>query len=64
MRQRNIKILDGEQDDFIVYHKILCRNYTEKFGLTRDVMRSEIRLRLTKYTSEVGVLLKGGVNVK
>lgn len=58
LKQRNIKVLPDEQEEFLVYHKILCRGYQERFGLTRDVMRTEISLRLTKYTAELGAALK------
>ncbi|MBY3623755.1 hypothetical protein HGO21_30025 [Acinetobacter sp. CUI P1] len=58
LKQRNIKMLADEQDEFITYYKIFCRGYQERFGLTRDVMRTEISLRLTKYTSELGNILK------
>ncbi|AIQ69513.1 hypothetical protein [Paenibacillus graminis] len=58
LKQRNIKVLADEQDEFILYHKIFCRGYQERFGLTRDVMRTEISLRLTKYTAEIGAILK------
>ncbi|UQZ36796.1 hypothetical protein C2I18_26660 [Paenibacillus sp. PK3_47] len=58
LRQRNIKVLPDEQEDFLVYHKILFRGYQERFGLTRDVMRTEISLKLTRYTSDLGAVLK------
>ncbi|MRN54566.1 hypothetical protein [Paenibacillus monticola] len=58
LKQRNIRVLADEQEEFLVYYKIFCRGYQERFGLTRDVIRSEISLRLTKYTAEVGELLK------
>ncbi|BCG58892.1 MULTISPECIES: hypothetical protein [Paenibacillus] len=58
LKQRNIRILTEEQSDLIVYHHYYCRGYKERFGMTRDVMRSEISLRLTKYTSELTTLLK------
>lgn len=62
LKQRNIRVLADEQEEFLVYYKIYCRGYQERFGLTRDVMRSEISLRLTKYTAEVGELLKNNSN--
>ncbi len=58
LKQRNIKMLADEQDDFITYYKIFCRGYQERFGLTRDVMRTEISLRLTQYTAVMGMMLK------
>ncbi|MEC0168150.1 hypothetical protein [Paenibacillus graminis] len=58
LKQRNIKVLADEQDEFILYYKVFCRGYQERFGLTRDVMRTEISLRLTQYTAELGIVLK------
>ncbi|MBW4083554.1 hypothetical protein [Paenibacillus sp. S150] len=58
MKQRDIKILGDEQTDFVIYHNINCRGYQERFALTRDVLRAEISLQLTKYTSELGTFLK------
>ncbi|MNI88158.1 hypothetical protein D3C73_1454260 [compost metagenome] len=59
LKQRNIKVLADEQEDFLLYYKILFRGYQDRFGMTRDVMRTEISLRLTQYTAEVGAALKG-----
>ncbi|MEK4058674.1 MULTISPECIES: hypothetical protein [Paenibacillus] len=58
LKQRNIRMLADEQEEFLVYYKIFCRGYQERFGLTRDVMRTEISLRLTKYTADLGTVLK------
>lgn len=58
LKRRNIKILGEEQADMVIYYRYYCRGYEERFGMTRDVMRSEISLRLTRYTTELGVLLK------
>ncbi|UQZ34627.1 hypothetical protein C2I18_14490 [Paenibacillus sp. PK3_47] len=58
LRQRNVKIVPDEQDDFLIYHKIFFRGYQERFGLTRDVMRTEISLRLTNYIAELGGIFK------
>lgn len=57
LKRRNIRFVADEQDDFITYHKIFCRGYEERFGLTRDVIRTEISLRLTRYTAELATLL-------
>ncbi|AIQ18737.1 hypothetical protein H70357_20045 [Paenibacillus sp. FSL H7-0357] len=58
LKQRNIRMMADEQEEFLVYYKIFCRGYQERFGLTRDVMRTEISLRLTKYTADLGAVLK------
>ncbi|UUZ80512.1 hypothetical protein LJK88_37450 [Paenibacillus sp. P26] len=53
LRQRNIKIISDEQVEMVVYHHFVCRGYEERFGMMRDVMRSEISIRLSKYVKEV-----------
>jgi hypothetical protein len=58
LKQRNVRFIPDEQDEFVIYHKIFCRGYQDRFGMTRDVMRTEISLRLTQYTSEIGGVLK------
>lgn len=58
LKQRNIKVVEDQQDDFIIYNMIFCRGYQERFALTRDVMRTEISLRLTRYTAELGEALR------
>lgn len=58
LKQRNIKVVEDTQDEFITYNKILFRGYQERFGMTRDVMRTEISLRLTQYTADLGDALK------
>ena len=54
LKRANIRILGEEHTDFILYTDINCRGNTERFGLTRDVMRSEISVRLTQYVAEFG----------
>lgn len=58
LKRRNIKILTEEQADLVIYHRYYCRGYEERFGMTREVMRSEISIQLTKYTSELAKLLR------
>ncbi|MDF2651811.1 MAG: hypothetical protein K0Q73_7616 [Paenibacillus sp.] len=58
LKKRDIKVVEDTQDDFITYNTIFFRGYQERFGMTRDVMRTEISLRLTRYTTEVGEALK------
>lgn len=58
LTRRNIKVMTEEQVDLVVYHKIICRGYEERFGMVRDVVRSEISVRLTKYLNEMSKLLE------
>ncbi|CDN45827.1 MULTISPECIES: hypothetical protein [Paenibacillus] len=60
LKARNIRILAEEQSNSVVYHRYYCRGYEEHFGMTREVMRSEISWQLSRYTAEIGELLKGG----
>ncbi|BCG60029.1 hypothetical protein [Paenibacillus sp. URB8-2] len=60
LKQRNIKFVKDEQDDLIVYHYFTCRGYQERFPMTRDLMRAEISVRLTRYIADAGELLKIG----
>ena len=59
LKMRNIRIVAEEQSDAVVYHRYYCRGYEEHFGMTREVMRSEISWKLSRYVSELGELLKG-----
>ncbi|WP_246042102.1 hypothetical protein [Cohnella pontilimi] len=58
LSRRNIKILNDEQAELVVYHRFVCRGYEDRFGMVREVMRSELSVRLTKYTNEITALLK------
>ncbi|NQX45362.1 hypothetical protein HQN87_08460 [Paenibacillus tritici] len=58
LKQRNIKVVEESQDDFVIYNTIFCRGYQERFGLTRDVVRTEISLRLTRYTADLAESLR------
>ncbi|QYR20225.1 hypothetical protein KZ483_20650 [Paenibacillus sp. sptzw28] len=58
LRKRNIRVVADEQEEMVVYHRCFCRGYEEKFGMTRDVMRSEISVQLTKYIAELLARLK------
>ncbi|OMG49531.1 hypothetical protein BK140_11130 [Paenibacillus macerans] len=58
LTKRNIKIFSDEHADFIVYHRFLCRGYEERFGMTRDVMRTEISVRLGAYVAELTANIK------
>jgi hypothetical protein len=53
LSRRKIKVVDDGQVDLIIYYKILCRGYEERFGIMRDVVRSEISVRLTNYLKDV-----------
>lgn len=58
LKRRNIQILNEEYSEFILYHHYYCRGYQDRFGMTRDVMRSEISTRLGAYVAVVGGAIK------
>jgi hypothetical protein len=58
LSKRNIKVLDDEQVDMVIYHKLICRGYEARFGMVRDVMRAEISVRLTRYLEEMAKMFK------
>lgn len=58
LKKRNVRVEKGRQEDFLLYYMIYFRGYQEEFGMTRDVTKSEISLRITQYISEFGQILK------
>lgn len=58
LSKRNIKVLNDEQVDMVIYYKIICRGYEERFGIVRDVFRSELSVRLTQYLKDIADQLK------
>lgn len=59
LKQRDIRILEIEYEDFVINHHYHCRGYQDVFGITRDAMKSEISLKLSQYISELARYLKG-----
>jgi len=53
LKNRNIKVFDDETVDGIIYHRYACRGYEDKFGIVRETLRSEISVRLTRYSSDI-----------
>lgn len=49
LSRRRIKVVGDEQVDLVVYHRFVCRGYEDRLGIVREVMRSEISVRLAKY---------------
>lgn len=60
LKRQGIEVTREEhsKDGFVVYYYYTCRGYTDRLGLTRDVMRSEISIRLGKYVEAVADVLK------
>lgn len=60
LKQRGIQLTKEEhsKEGFVIYYYYTCRGYTDRLGLTRDVMRSEISIRLGKYVEAVSDVFK------
>ncbi|WP_138493097.1 hypothetical protein [Paenibacillus pinistramenti] len=53
LSKRNIRVIRDVQEDMVVYHRFICRGYEDRFGIVRDVIRSEISVRLSRYIKEI-----------
>jgi hypothetical protein len=53
LKQRNIKVIEEEQADLVMYFRFICRGYEERFGMVREVVRAEISVRITQYMREI-----------
>ncbi|GIP56166.1 hypothetical protein [Paenibacillus vini] len=60
LKHHGIQVTKEEhsKDGFVIYYYYTCRGYTDRLGLTRDVMKSEISIRLGKYVEAVADVLK------
>jgi len=58
LKQRNIRVIEEEINDDILYFRYYCRGYEERFGIVREALRTEIRTKLTDYTMQLGKQLK------
>lgn len=59
MQKRKIKVWDERQDNDIIYVQYSCRGYQNEFGVTREVVKTEMRLRLTQHIEEMEKRLQG-----
>ena len=60
MQRRKIKVWDERQEDDIIYVQYNCRGYQNEFGVTKEVIRTEMRLRLTKHIEDIAHKLQEG----
>jgi len=58
LKNRNIKVNEEETNDGILYYRYFCRGYEEQFGIVRETLRTEMSMRLTKYTADIAQTLK------
>jgi len=59
LASRKIKTWNGDSTDFAIYINYNCRGYDGNFFVTRDVAKSEIRLRFGRYIHDTLAMLKG-----
>lgn len=53
LRANDIKVVDSDRPaDLILYHKVIYRGYEDQFGMTRDVVKSEIGIRMGQYVAQ------------
>ncbi|RUS44960.1 hypothetical protein [Cohnella sp. AR92] len=53
LNRRNIKVNQDEHFDDVYYFQVRCRGFVEKVGFTREVMKSEIRVKMNKFSEEM-----------
>ncbi len=53
LKQKSIRVLSEETIDEIVYNRYFCRGYNEKFGMTREVMRTEIAKHISRMAKDI-----------
>jgi len=64
LAQRRIKITGEEYDgQMVYYYSYVCRGYTDQFGIVREVMRSQLSMKLGNYLSDLKQVIKGGGHV-
>ncbi|MEK0313204.1 hypothetical protein [Cohnella sp. 56] len=58
LSRRRIRLTSDEQVDLVIYHHYICRGYEERFGIVREVLRSEISVQLARYIGDISRHLK------
>ncbi len=53
LAQRQIKVWDDITQDDIIYCKYVCRGYEDQFGITREVLRTEIAKKFGLYIDQI-----------
>ncbi|WP_438431134.1 hypothetical protein [Gorillibacterium sp. sgz500922] len=56
---RRIKVHDAEFDgEMVYYYPYTCRGYEDRFGIMREVMRTELSIKLGRYVGDVQKTLR------
>lgn len=53
LRRRKIKTWEEDQDEIALYIGYSCRGYTNKFGMTKEAARSQIKIVLGQYVGAI-----------
>ena len=53
LTRRQIKVWDDMNQDDVIYVRYLCRGYEDQFGVTREVLRTEIAKRFGQYIDRI-----------
>ncbi|MBJ6363322.1 hypothetical protein ACFOQM_19055 [Paenibacillus sp. GCM10012307] len=60
LRNRSIKVFEDERVDSALHYHFVCRGYENQFAMLRDVIRTEMSVRMTKYIQEMTAALTAG----
>lgn len=59
LARRQIKVTGEEYDgEMVYYYSYVCRGYTDRFGIVREVMRSELSVKLGRYIGDLNKALR------
>jgi len=59
LAQRRIKITGEEYDgEMVYYYSYVCRGYTDQFGIVREVMRSQLSVKLGQYIGDLAKAIR------
>lgn len=58
LKERFMKIHQENTMILSSIYQFTCRGFKDEFGVTRNVLRTEISLRLSQYIAELGKMLK------
>lgn len=53
LREAKIRLWEGEHNEFVIYTNYVCRGYEDRFGITREHLKAELRKMLTEYMKNV-----------
>ncbi|WP_028561486.1 hypothetical protein [Paenibacillus pinihumi] len=60
LKNRSIKVFEDERVDSALHYHFICRGYENQFAMLRDVIRTEMSVRMAKYIKEMTTALTAG----